>query len=87
MFGLMGALFVLTQFMQFELGYTPLQAGVRILPAAAAIVIVAPLSSVARAQARRQVDRHGRAAGGRSRAVEISGASTDHHLRRHGERA
>jgi EmrB/QacA subfamily drug resistance transporter len=46
MFGLMGALFVLTQFMQFELGYTPLQAGVRILPAAGAIAIVAPLSSL-----------------------------------------
>jgi EmrB/QacA subfamily drug resistance transporter len=45
MFGLMGALFVLTQFMQFELGYTPLQSGVRILPAAGAIAIVAPLSS------------------------------------------
>jgi EmrB/QacA subfamily drug resistance transporter len=46
MFGLMGALFVLTQFMQFELGYTPLQAGVRVLPAAGAIAVVAPLSSV-----------------------------------------
>jgi len=45
MFGLMGALFVLTQFMQFELGYTPLQAGLRILPAAGAIAIVAPLSA------------------------------------------
>jgi len=46
MFGLMGALFVLTQFLQFQLGYTPLQAGVRVLPAAGAIAIVAPLSSV-----------------------------------------
>jgi EmrB/QacA subfamily drug resistance transporter len=46
MFGLMGALFVLTQFMQFELGYTPIQAGVRILPAAAAIAVVAPLSAL-----------------------------------------
>jgi hypothetical protein len=45
MFGLLGALFVLTQFLQFQLGYTPLQAGVRILPAAGAIVLVAPLSS------------------------------------------
>ena len=40
-FGLYGALFVLTQFMQFFLGYTPLQAGVRVLPAAAALVVVA----------------------------------------------
>ena len=46
MFGLMGALFVLTQFLQFQLGYTPLQAGVRVLPAAGAIAVVAPLSSL-----------------------------------------
>ncbi len=45
MFGLFGALFVLTQFLQFQLGYTPLQAGVRMLPAAGAIALVAPLSS------------------------------------------
>ncbi len=45
MFGLVGALFVLTQFLQFELGYTPLEAGVRMLPAAGAIALVAPLSS------------------------------------------
>ena len=46
MFGLFGALFVLTQFLQFQLGYTPLQAGVRILPAAGAIAIVAPISRI-----------------------------------------
>ena len=45
-FGLYGALFVLTQFMQFQLGYTPLQAGLRVLPAAGGIALVAPLSSV-----------------------------------------
>jgi EmrB/QacA subfamily drug resistance transporter len=45
MFGLLGAFFVLTQFLQFQLGYTPLQAGVRILPAAGAIALAAPLSS------------------------------------------
>jgi EmrB/QacA subfamily drug resistance transporter len=44
--GLFGALFVLTQFLQFNLGYTPLQAGIRVLPAAAAIAVVAPLSTV-----------------------------------------
>jgi EmrB/QacA subfamily drug resistance transporter len=43
-FGLFGALFVLTQFMQFELGYTPLQAGLRVIPAAGAIAVIAPLS-------------------------------------------
>jgi EmrB/QacA subfamily drug resistance transporter len=45
MFGLFGALFVLTQFLQFQLGYTPLEAGVRMLPAAGTIALVAPLSS------------------------------------------
>ncbi len=46
MFGLFGSLFILTQFLQFQLGYTPLQAGVRMLPAAGAIALVAPLSSL-----------------------------------------
>jgi EmrB/QacA subfamily drug resistance transporter len=45
-FGLFGALFVLTQFLQFNLGYTALQAGIRMLPAAAAVAVIAPLSSV-----------------------------------------
>jgi EmrB/QacA subfamily drug resistance transporter len=45
-FGLFGALFVLTQFMQFDLGYTPLQAGLRVLPAAGAIAVVAPVSAL-----------------------------------------
>jgi EmrB/QacA subfamily drug resistance transporter len=44
-FGLFGALFVLTQFLQFGLGYSALQAGVRVLPAAGAIAVVAPLST------------------------------------------
>ena len=44
-FGLYGALFTLTQFMQFFLGYTPLQAGIRVLPAAAAVVVMAPPSA------------------------------------------
>ncbi len=43
--GLFGALFVLTQFLQFDLGYTPLQAGLRVLPAAGAIALIAPLSA------------------------------------------
>jgi Major Facilitator Superfamily len=47
MFGLVGSLFVLTQFLQFNLGYSPLQAGVRMLPMAGAIAVVAPLSSIA----------------------------------------
>ena len=45
-FGFIGALFLLTQFLQFELGFSPLQAGLRMLPAAAAIAVVAPLSAL-----------------------------------------
>ncbi len=45
MFGLVGALFLLTQFLQFNLGYSPLQAGVRMLPTAAAMAVIAPASS------------------------------------------
>lgn len=45
MFGIFGTLFVLTQFLQFQLGYTPLEAGLRMLPAAGAIAVVAPPSS------------------------------------------
>ncbi len=43
-FGLLGALFVLTQFLQFNLGLSPLQAGLRILPMAAVLVVSALLS-------------------------------------------
>jgi EmrB/QacA subfamily drug resistance transporter len=46
MFGLFGSLFVLTQYLQFSLGYSALQAGLRVLPAAGAIAIVAPLSTI-----------------------------------------
>jgi EmrB/QacA subfamily drug resistance transporter len=45
-FALMGMLFVLTQFLQFHLGYSALQAGIRMLPAAGAIAVVAPLSAI-----------------------------------------
>jgi EmrB/QacA subfamily drug resistance transporter len=45
-FGLFGTLFVLTQYLQFSLGYSALEAGVRVLPAAGAIAVVAPLSTV-----------------------------------------
>jgi hypothetical protein len=45
-FGLMGALFVQTQFLQFKLGYSPLQAGLRILPMAAVLVVSASLAPV-----------------------------------------
>ncbi|MFG3292947.1 MFS transporter [Streptomyces sp. NPDC048179] len=46
MFGLFGALFVLTQYLQFGLGYSALATGVRILPVAGLLATVAPLSPV-----------------------------------------
>jgi EmrB/QacA subfamily drug resistance transporter len=46
MFGLFGALFLLTQFLQFSLGYSALAAGIRVLPAAGAIAVVSPLAAL-----------------------------------------
>jgi hypothetical protein len=46
MFALMGMLFVLTQFLQFQLGYSALQAGIHMLPAAGGIAVVAPFSAL-----------------------------------------
>jgi Na+/melibiose symporter-like transporter len=43
-FALFGSVFLLTQHLQFVLGYTPLQAGVRILPVAA-LIVAAPVSA------------------------------------------
>ncbi len=45
-FGFYGALFLLTQFLQFGLGYSALRAGLCILPAAGALVVAAPLSEL-----------------------------------------
>jgi len=42
---LFGSLFGLTQYLQLVHGYTPLSAGVRALPFAAAVMVAAPLSS------------------------------------------
>ena len=46
MFGLFGMLFLATQYLQFSLGYSALGAGIRMLPAAGAIAVVAPLSTL-----------------------------------------
>jgi EmrB/QacA subfamily drug resistance transporter len=43
-FALFGSVFLLTQHLQFVLGYTPLQAGVRILPIAT-LIVAAPLAA------------------------------------------
>jgi len=45
-FALMGALFLLTQYLQFSLGYSALQTGLRIAPIAAVLLVVAPLSTL-----------------------------------------
>jgi EmrB/QacA subfamily drug resistance transporter len=41
-FGMFGSFFLLTQLLQSVMGYTPLQAGVRLLPMAATQMVVAP---------------------------------------------
>lgn len=43
-FGLLGALFLQTQVLQFDMGYAPLDAGLRILPVAGLLVVSAPLA-------------------------------------------
>jgi EmrB/QacA subfamily drug resistance transporter len=45
MFAMFGSLFVLTQLLQFVYGYTALEAGVRMLPIAGAMMVVAPSSA------------------------------------------
>ncbi len=45
-FALMGGLFLLTQYLQFSLGYTALQTGLRVAPIAAVLIVAAPLSSL-----------------------------------------
>lgn len=44
-FAMAGAIFMVTQYLQFVLGYSPLRAGMGILPVAAAIGIAGPLSA------------------------------------------
>jgi MFS transporter, DHA2 family, multidrug resistance protein len=44
-FAMFGSLFLLTQFLQSILGYTPLEAGIRLLPMAAVMIVVSPLSA------------------------------------------
>ena len=44
-FAMFGSIFLLTQYFQFVLGYTPLETGVRMLPFAMTMMVVAPTSS------------------------------------------
>jgi EmrB/QacA subfamily drug resistance transporter len=46
-FALMGGLFMLTQYLQFSLGYSALGAGLRISPIAAVLIVAAPTSTLA----------------------------------------
>jgi EmrB/QacA subfamily drug resistance transporter len=45
-FALFGSLFALTQYLQLVHGYSPLSAGVRALPFAAAVLVLSPLSTL-----------------------------------------
>ena len=47
-FALFGSLFFLTQYLQFVLGYSALQAGLRVAPIALALIVVAPLGRASR---------------------------------------
>ncbi len=47
LFALLGMFFLMTQYLQFCLGYSPLQTGLAIGPLAAVLLVVAPLSIVA----------------------------------------
>jgi hypothetical protein len=47
LFALLGMFFLMTQYLQFVLGYSPIEAGVRIAPVALALLVIAPLSVVA----------------------------------------
>jgi Na+/melibiose symporter-like transporter len=44
-FAMFGAMFLLTQYFQFVLGYEPLQTGVRLLPFALSMLILSPMSA------------------------------------------
>ena len=44
-FAMFGSIFMITQYLQFTLGYTALESGVRMLPYAATMMVIAPTSS------------------------------------------
>ncbi len=47
LFALMGTFFLLTQFLQFELGFSPLGTGLRVAPLALTVLVFAPLAVLA----------------------------------------
>ncbi len=44
-FAMFGSTFLITQYFQFVLGYTPLETGIRFLPLAMCMIVIAPLSA------------------------------------------
>jgi Na+/melibiose symporter-like transporter len=44
-FAMFGSMFLMTQYLQFVMGYSPIEAGVRLLPMAITMLIVAPSSA------------------------------------------
>ena len=46
LFALLGLFFLMTQYLQFVLGFSPLEAGVRIAPVALALLVIAPVSVI-----------------------------------------
>jgi EmrB/QacA subfamily drug resistance transporter len=74
-FGLLGSLFLQTQFLQTDLGYSPSQAGVRILPLAGVLILTAAASpAVTRAVGTKITAAAGLAAiaGGLARCAAVS---------------
>jgi EmrB/QacA subfamily drug resistance transporter len=47
LFSLLGMFFLMTQYLQFDLGFSPLGAGVRVAPVALTLLVIAPLSVLA----------------------------------------
>ena len=77
-FAMFGFSFLLTQYFQFVLGYTAMETGIRMLPLALTLMVVAPLSPAGRREARiegRRGDRARRSS--RSRSCCARGLQVD----------
>jgi MFS family permease len=81
-FALFGSLFLMTQYWQLVHGYSPLEAGVRLLPHAATMMIVAPAVGAPRRAGRHQADRAGRYRTDRHRSAPAVDHPTRHAVRR-----
>ena len=79
LFALLGMFFLITQYLQFCLDFTPLKTGLAILPLALVLLVVAPLSTVLARQLRHQTGSRQRPARHRSR----SRVAVEDHRRQH----